>query len=156
LWSEQSSNFFRVALDMYRGGGPLIFFRGVKVSVARDVTFGIVYETLRCADTTKKYGTTVAFSANVAAACVASIVSSPLNYARNMVYGSPVRGCPLRVHHLLQFLAKEVMNQPEGQRLRYLNSRLNIGFGSLRVGLGMALGQLVFGRMQAVMEKKLV
>ena len=112
------------------------------------------------------------FVANMAAAAAASAISSPFNYVRTMVYGSSTTAKPLGVVKLLKYLAKECYfsyrigefdTVRKGQSfshlvdalrgtnhkdvraaVRHLNSRLNVGWGSLRVGAGMATGQLLF------------
>lgn len=144
-WAR-NSEFSSTAIQMYKDAGMRIFFRGVTVSISRDVAFGIAYEMLRMPHRTKQYGERVEFAGNCFAATVASIGSAPFNYCRTIVYGSPASSCPLPSYQLLFLLSRETTNQHGWMnRFHYLNSRLNVGWGSVRVGVGMAVGQWVFG-----------
>ncbi|RNF15694.1 mitochondrial carrier domain-containing protein [Trypanosoma conorhini] len=153
-----------------------------------------------------------AFVSNLVAALLASVVSSPLNYARTVIYGAPSGSEPMRCMSLIRSFcyqvrfiylrgesftgAKTIFAEsmekdsslhgsgggsggggggayPRSRVLRalqhirggilararrrkrypvatwrWVNSRLNIGWGSLRVGLGMAVGQSLFHFLQ--------
>ncbi|RNF08441.1 mitochondrial carrier domain-containing protein [Trypanosoma rangeli] len=146
-----------------------------------------------------------AFISNLIAALLASVVSSPLNYARTVIYGAPSGSEPMRCTSLLhsffyqarfvffrgesftgaktivaesmekessahssgssphprnrllgvvQHLRGRVLAHAQRRRRypvatwRWVNSRLNVGWGSLRVGLGMAVGQSLFHFLQ--------
>jgi hypothetical protein len=150
MWST-SGTFRDIAREMYRDAGPKIFMRGVGVSVARDATFGMAYEALRNLPQ-RPASRREQFVLDASAAAAASVLSSPLNYCRNVVYGAPTLGCPLRVPHLLLFMVQESMARPTwAGRLKHLNSRLNVGWGSVRVGVGMGIGQMLFGCIKGAM-----
>ena len=150
-WSTPEGRFLPTCKKMLEEGGWRIFFRGASISVGRDFAFGVAYETLRVPHWSRDRGEWVQFAANTSAAIVACTLSAPINYCRNIIYGAPPSGCPLRAAQLIAFLAHEVKaagTKPE--QWRHLNDRLNIGWGSVRVGVGMAVGQLVFGRCKAL------
>lgn len=122
------------------------------------------------------------FVVNLLAALIATIGSSPWNYVRSVAYQTPPDSvfCGTKaVARSLWIQLKFVMDHgstfekfnyspheqgkgdarakaPAHMRVlaswRFLNSRLNVGWGSLRVGLGMAVGQLVFGFVQQAMK----
>lgn len=144
-WSDGNGTFWNVSRKMLHDAGWRIFFRGVKVSIARDSVFGVTYELLRAPHRTVDRGMTVQFLVNLTAAVIACVISSPLNYCRNIVYAAPPQGCPLRVHHLLVFMVRDAMTKPSlAAAFTHINVRLNVGWGSVRVGLGMAVGQMLF------------
>lgn len=149
-----SPNFISIGRKLFADGGVPILFRGVGVSIFRDVVFGLVYESLRMPHITVHRDEGQRFAANTIAAAFASVVCSPLNYCRNMIYSSPSLGCPLRIRHLLMFLVKEtrlLQHATLREKWTHLNGRLNVGWCSFRVGLGMAVGQWCFARAKHVM-----
>lgn len=134
-----------------------------------------------------------AFTSNLVAAVLASVLSSPFNYVRSIVYGTPPGSIPLGYPSLLRSFKTQVLyiyrngrsytdsrNMPELSEAehnvtrprfhvvhnrstrhhhplaawRWANSRLNIGWGSLRVGLGMAMSQSLFHFAQDFAHKK--
>ncbi|EPY28308.1 mitochondrial carrier domain-containing protein [Angomonas deanei] len=215
--------FLQTSRLMYKEGGILIFFRGCVTTMVRDSVFGIVYESVRRNMAWKEffnvYGNHSAdavshkplaptavtiehhevcesclFVSSMIAAVVASTLSSPFNYVRSIVYGTPPGSIPLDYMSLLRSFytqyfyiyrhgktfsdslhvpelaaaeykasgsgyfnsaSKDAISQwlkAVGDKYhhhpiiswRWANSRLNIGWGSLRVGVGMALGQSLF------------
>lgn len=113
----------------------------------------------------------VQFMLNLLAACVACIASAPLNYARTLVYGSIGKPVRVTITGALTDLVAETAHRYRtgvasgtkgatviGQRRflftawKHLNARLNVGWGSIRVGLGMAVGQQVFALVKDAME----
>jgi hypothetical protein len=112
---------------------------------------------------------------NFFASWLATVASSPFNYLRSLAYGAPSNAVPLKMRHLgwsLITQARYVYHHGESfsriayqdhpdlksdgrrhplQTARWINGKLNIGWGSVRVGLGMAIGQYVFAFVQAAM-----
>ena len=95
------------------------------------------------------------FVNNVLAAFVATAVSSPFNYARMKIYGSALPVGEVDVTksfsrattgQVLSELRKEVLAQGPGlfARAQYTFRILNIGWGALRVGLGMGVGSQIY------------
>jgi hypothetical protein len=86
------------------------------------------------------------FATNVAAAVCATVASAPLNFVRNIQYASPVRDGPTSIAFELRRLVSEVRDS-RGTATgpwRTLQLRLRLGWGSLRVGAGMAVGAKVY------------
>lgn len=195
MWSADatvaSPTFFGTVRRMYNIGGVSVFFRGIRITMLRDAVFGVVYETMRHSPYARNAAERVhtfanghgpsktdrdflSFFINVISALFATIFSAPINYARSMVYGSPLCATPFSVGRLLRNLAVETKYvwksgrsfrdtpiaeynpQARGQQWkdawRFLNARLNVGWGSLRVGLGMAVGQYVFSFVKEAMD----
>ena len=116
-----------------------------------------------------------AFLLNFVASLIATAASSPFNYLRSLAYGAPANAVPLKMRHLTWSLITQMkfvyhhgesfskiayQDHPDlksdGRRhplklVRSINAKLNIGWGSVRVGLGMALGQYVFAFVQSAM-----
>ncbi|KPA85620.1 hypothetical protein ABB37_00024 [Leptomonas pyrrhocoris] len=155
MWNtdERGITFMRTACNMYKEGGPAIFFRGCVTTMVRDSVFGVVYETTRRAaawrlffeqqvallsflfgstpstppplmhgegeEEATAHGMTetaeaaqaafhreklgfAAFLSNLMAALTASMMSSPFNYVRSVVYGTPRGAIPLGYLPLLR------------------------------------------------------
>jgi hypothetical protein len=152
MWTDGSGTFMSVTLHILRTSGVRLLLRGVRVSVARDAVFGVVYEVLRggssggaSTENNASSGASSPFLRNVGAASAASCCSAPLNYCRNIAYGAPFLSSPLGVSQLLRLLWIQCKHQPTSLgRLKFLNSRCNLVWGTLRVGLGMGVGQGMF------------
>jgi hypothetical protein len=122
---------------------------------------------------TERQAKTVTFLSNLLAAVLATMASSPWNYVRSVAYGCPAHAEGLHRAMVVRFLflqTKYAFEHGETYRkiayhsseciprgwhfhaaFKVLNRRLNVGWGSLRVGLGMAVGQHVFGLVQSAM-----
>jgi hypothetical protein len=121
------------------------------VSGLRDTIFGLTYEVLRTS--LRKHTFSLGareykpsqFSSNIAAGLAATIVSGPLNYARNMQYATKAHKVPPSIASSIVQLVSEASAQAGlRERLVLLQQRLGVGWGSARVALGMASGQLLF------------
>jgi hypothetical protein len=148
MWSiGDHATFGSSFRELARVGGPSVFVRGMGISIARDVCFGVAYESLR--RDRRDEPVLHRLASDCAAGMAASVFSSPFNFARNLIYGAPPSGCPLSTMTLCSYLIKETMSLTTARtRLAHINSRLNVGWGTLRVGVGMASGQLLFRYVQ--------
>jgi len=152
-WSTHSTNFFSTINDMFKKGGIHPFMKGISASIARDAVFGITYEFLR--HSKKPNNDSMQLVQNIAAGCAAAIVSSPLNYVRSMQYASsPEKKAP-NITQTLTALVAESKSVPTGiARLKFFQQRLLIGYGTARVGVGIAAGQILFEKTQNYLRKK--
>jgi hypothetical protein len=88
---DHERDILRAARDIYRHGGALAFTRGMKATMARDMVFGMIYSSLK-RYTSSKQSTPTAwrrsreFAVNAASAAVATVVSGPFNYVRNVQF----------------------------------------------------------------------
>ena len=172
---DHERNILRAARDIYAHGGALAFTRGMKATMARDMVFGMTYSSLRRYASSKQQQAPTAwrrsreFAVNAASAAVATVVSGPFNYVRNVQFAK-VRGWrrsaraararhalslrarasqfgvderPPSIREALRYFAHEAQAR-EGvvARLRYVQTRLMIGWGTLRVASGMAITAL--------------
>ena len=148
LWTEGRGTVWSVTRRLASEAGIHIFFRGTSIGIMRDAAFGLTYEVLRgnrSRDDPSKNFAGHHFLRDTAAGCVACWVSAPINYCRNIVYGVPPMSCPLGIRFLVHNLYVESMRGATWvQRWNIMNSRLNLGWAALRVGVGVAVGQNLF------------
>ena len=145
--TDANASFFSAATDILSKGGLRVLFKGAGVAILRDSTFGIVYEVAR--GRLRQYSATLrppdvpqTFAANVLAGMCACVVASPLNYVRNIIYATPPESSPPSLARSLRMLAAEARASEAPWRL--IESRLFLGWGTLRVALGMGIGQLIY------------
>ena len=150
MWSSASSMaigtapvvkpaLLQTATALVRQGGIARLMRGVMPTLYRDMTFGVVFSVLR-------HKGDNGFINNACAAFVATTLSSPFNYARMKVYSPDVIGKPKGTITILNELRMETsLNRPSVvQQADFLFRRLNVGWGAIRVGLGMGLGSQIY------------
>jgi len=147
---DHERNILRAARDIYAHGGALAFTRGMKATMARDMVFGMVYSSLRRYTSSKQQQAPTAwrrsreFAVNAASAAVATVVSGPFNYVRNVQFAKfGVDERPPSIPEALRYFARAARER-EGvvARARYVQTRLMIGWGTLRVASGMAITAL--------------
>lgn len=83
----------------------------------------------------------------IAAIC-GTIVSSPLNYVRNIHYATHPKDTLRPSTDIL----RELVVEGRANGAMYVVRQLRVGWGTLRVGCGMAVGGYVYGAMRALME----
>jgi hypothetical protein len=152
--------FVTTARRMYSSGGLEPFIKGTRATVARDAVFGVVYEVLRhspvlmdglhsltssgspASSVTLPLSASAQFGLNLFAAVCATVVSAPFNYVRNIQYASQPNAPATSVTAELRRLIHEV--RADAAPWQTLQRRLRLGWGSLRVGAGMAIGAKVY------------
>uniref|UniRef100_A0A7S1KLY5 ADP,ATP carrier protein n=1 Tax=Percolomonas cosmopolitus TaxID=63605 RepID=A0A7S1KLY5_9EUKA len=78
------------------------------------------------------------------AATVGTIISAPLNYTRNLMFGTkPGERIPTS-SEILRDLWRDSKNQNQMNKLRYISMRFRLGAATTRVGCGMAVGQRIY------------
>lgn len=149
-------SFISTALRMYRKGGFSPFFAGTSATVLRDLVFGGVFSTLRHdvlikpkVDQHRKtkggYDRFNAFIIDVMSAASATIISSPLNYVRDMHYSTPSDQKPRTIKKQLIALWEEsLLEETRYKQIVLLQRKLRIGWGTGRVGCGMAVGSYLY------------
>jgi hypothetical protein len=75
---------------------------------------------------------------------LATALSSPFNYARNIKFACPSNQKPPSTYYVLSTLVRDVVTSPNP--VFNAVDRLKIGWGTLRVAIGMALGQYLYDR----------
>jgi hypothetical protein len=139
---------------MYRRGGLRCFFVGTGATIKRDIIFGGFFALCRHEQTLlfpvkdgeiKPPSKTREFLVNVASAAVATILSSPMNYVRVIHYATPPDVKPDGDMSILKALWRSAMAKATvWEQLVYLQQRLRIGWGTARVGVGMAFSATLY------------
>eukprot|EP01041_Mallomonas_annulata_P003939 gene3939-7874_t len=146
--SDRYYSFYSTAAYMFKKGGLKTFFFGTSATVSRDLIFGGVFAFLRhefrflCAEADIHINS---FFLDVTAGCLATIASSPLNYVRNINYSTPPDQPHITTIKVLTDLFKAAdMYDSVWNRMKFIQERLKIGWGTGRVGCGMAFGSLIY------------
>ena len=88
LWGhpDQNRSLWRQACSNYNShGGLRTFFRGLPATCLRDMVFGATFSTLRQRDPESAIGGSI-FVTNTIAAAVATVISGPFNFFRNIQF----------------------------------------------------------------------
>ncbi len=126
---------------------------GSNATVQRDLIFGGIFALFRHqvipavfpSLDTRKETKRVHFVVNILAGSIATILSSPHNYVRNVHYATPPSQTPLPAYTILQSLVKDAIRQDSWfKSIRLLQNRLRLGWGTARVGCGMAFGAKIY------------
>lgn len=137
-WSHQNTGgVIKSAKMMTSEFGSHVFLRGFFQTCLRDCLFSTTFFCL-----SKQLNTEQNFAKSVVIASSATALTSPINYLRSRIFFD-FKDFPVPLTKVCQELAKE-MHSKRGllQKTSYIFfDRLNIGFGTLRVGLGMAVAQ---------------
>ncbi len=152
---------------MVARGGMQAFGRGIHLTVLRDIVWGGTYAGLRnwlpekllflgtstgfiakdaSAPSKSKPGV-ISFTSNMVAGGIGTMISSPINYCRNMAYGHNVAHEARGVMSILGDLVHDtnVHHARSGKsRASYFLGRLAIGWGTLRVALGLAVSSQIY------------
>jgi hypothetical protein len=160
------------SIEMWRQGGLKPFFNGIYPGASRDMLFGVFYEstnylldqylikpmneaTPEASTTTKE---AVYFGSRFFSATIATTISSPLNYARNIQFKTSPQQKQPSVYSILRDVWREsnqaIINKPGFfSRALHLQDKLMLGVGTARAGLGMALGQLMFNHTKTIVRR---
>lgn len=137
MWSLPGPNHtFRSTFQcMVQTHGLAFFKRALHITVLRDVKFGVIYELGRFHGGNH-------FSTNIITAGLASIIVSPWNYVKVMKFSHDYSPHDPRFQskEILKNLFIDLFQHPRQTLLQ----KLCLGFGTLRVALGMSLGQICF------------
>jgi hypothetical protein len=157
-WGDEGRTFFSSVYDMWTNGGYKPFIKGTAATVSRDAVFGSTYEVLRhlMYAQAKKFNDDAPqtkFLCDSLAAGTATIASGPFNYVRSMQYATP----PNQQSPSLSKVLKDVWLESNNYsyqflgRVNFFQERFRVGWGTVRVAIGMGFGQWLFG----VTRKKL-
>ena len=129
---------------MFKTGGVRPFFLGSAATIGRDLIFGSIFSSSRFIlneNTENRYS----LACNLISGCLATLLSSPLNYVRNIHYASSPAQSRVAGAVIIRNLMLEASKQDNTYKgLSFLQQRLRIGWGTLRVGVGMAVGARVY------------
>jgi hypothetical protein len=138
---------------MFFKGGIRPFFVGASATITRDLVFGGFFAIFRHNilrtgnENDHSYNANVSnnFIVNLVSGCFATVLSSPFNYVRNVHYATPPETIPSSAIQILLKLWRD--SKSKGSiisQLKYLQGNLRIGWGTARVGCGMAFGAKVY------------
>ena len=151
--AESQKTFLATAKEMFRKGGLNIFLLGSSSTLARDIIFGGVFATMRhqllthFSDPADRTLSTHRYLINMFSACCATVLSSPLNYVRNIQYAhNPASNTDkMTISRILGSLWGQTKEQRGWvHRMAYLQRNLRIGWGTARVGCGMAFSEQIY------------
>lgn len=122
------------------------FSRGCYAALLRDMIFGASFSGLRNQNMPPNDETVARFLVNAMSCLVATCLSSPMNYSRNMQYAfSTEKECPSILTILQNLKTKVYLEQLTfGKRLQSLQRHLRLGWGTTRVAIGMSLTELMY------------
>ena len=93
--------------------------------------------------------------ANMTAAALATIVSGPFNLVRNIQYATKSRHVADTVGTVLTNFVIETQSRPTLiEKIKYVQNRLRIGWGTVRVAVGMSFGHYIYDKMMGYYEDK--
>ena len=134
-------NFYSTAMYMFKTGGVRPFFLGSAATIGRDLIFGSIFSSFRYI-LNEKTGHQYSLACNLISGCFATLLSSPLNYVRNLHYASsPTQR---RVPGIVMIRKLLLDASKQDSPLSFLQQRMRIGWGTLRVGIGMAVSAKVY------------
>ena len=145
-WGRKNRRFIDSSKHIIRNGGFNVLFKGVNATISRDIVFGIVYEVSRSSFrnmTSNDTSGSVIVVSNFIAAALATTVSGPFNFARNMKYATSVSKTPPSTFYCIyKLLILDSFKQEKP--FSYLQQRMKVGWGTARVAVSMASSQWIF------------
>lgn len=142
------------AMEMLRKGGVRPFFNGLLPTMLRDLFFGGTYTFLRFElQYVYQIPSEQQWAANMVSAALATIVSAPFNLVRNVQYATRSRETAVTISEAFHDFIKATRSHTSTiQRIRYIQHKLRIGWGTLRIAIGMAFGNFVFDNLMGLYE----
>ncbi|CAE8633842.1 unnamed protein product [Polarella glacialis] len=160
IWrdDEVRRSFFHMAKRLLKDAGPTVFARGIISTVFRDGTFGLCFSL-------RKYGQGQAgrekglnefvardFMVSMACAALGTVISSPFNYVRNRSYAVSSEVALESACAKWNFWCEHMGFLWHGMRrqestlagFRWLQVRMQLGWGTARVACGMAMTDLLY------------
>jgi len=151
---QEGSAYLSTAQMMWHQGGIHPFLRGMYSTVVRDTVWGGTYAALLHLFQTDdaKFSLLLSFGTSTVAAMVATVVSAPFNYARNRCFSTPMETRSPSLMTSLQFFFMSVRESP--QPYRFAQQQLGLGWGTLRVGVGMAISSELYSFYRKALDEK--
>jgi len=172
-WCDDKAKYLPTAREMWKHGRWTFYLNGTPASALRDSLFGMLYEGSRgffhqklvvsqqtpCPDSRL-----LDFGINSTSGILASILSSPINYARNKQHHhaqqalknhTPLKPQPSTPALLSSLYAESKKEKTPLARLNFLANACNMKWIPLRVGGGMALSQFIYEEAKEFYEARL-
>jgi hypothetical protein len=137
-WNNNDKKSIRIlANKIYVKYGILSFFRGIHYTFIRDAIFSTIFFKL-----SEKYNKQKSLLNDTIYASIATIISSPINYYRSAMYFN-FNDNPKFIH-ITRELIDEIDKIKNGKIYYLAHNKLNIGFGTIRVGVGIAVSRYIY------------
>jgi len=154
-WGNDDLTTRKTMLTLKNNYGYGVLTRGLLASINRDslfttiYTFTLPYTRRFSEDNESRFAK---FILNAASATVATLASSPFNYLRNVKYRDiPTgenRSSFVVIGNLIQHAYRD--DSP----VMYIMRRFSVGWGTLRVSLGIGFGQLAYDEISGMIRDK--
>lgn len=129
---------------MLKKAGVRPFFNGLRPTIYRDVVFGGCYTWLRM-QLALYLPKSQEWASKFVAAGLATVLSGPFNYVRNIQYGTASRERAETTYEILRKLWEENGECPTiSKRVSHMQNKLRIGWGTARVAIGMTFAHTVY------------
>lgn len=170
MWGDDKATFWNTYSQLKRRGWQS-FSIGLRASLMRDMAFGFSFSGSRAViidrfqwvdQQIQQQQSPLALIPDRCTWCealaatvsggLAVILTSPFNYARNMQLAKALeKEQPPTIREVLTGLHKQTMKQTTIlHRIQYLQDRLKVGWGSLRVATGMGLGLILYRQLETL------
>jgi len=137
--TEKCPKLLDLAIEIKKKYGYGEFYKGMIYTVSRDVLFSSAFYYL-----SNNYNKKKSFLNDALFGSVATIIVSPVNYFRNRLYFDFDKKITLK-YMVKETMAETKQKQTVAKQISFLLfSKFNIGYGSLRVGLGMAMSKKLY------------
>lgn len=136
--SNTSKGLIKMALEMKKKYGMQKFSYGLKYTISRDLIYSNIFYILN-----DGYNKEKSFVKTMGIGCCATALSSPLNYCRNRLYYDFSKYISMK--EIIQELHSDMYTKTISNKISYLiNNKFCIGWGTLRVGFGMAVSKKIY------------
>lgn len=153
--SRNRGMIYEIYSMLRKSNGSIVpFINGTRSTLLRDVTFGGAYTLLRLQipkilrlpeDNEQQW------IANLIAASLATVLSGPFNYARNLQYATKSSDAPQTTLQLLRAVAIEAnQRKTYSKRLHYIAFKFRIGWGTARVATGITFGHYIYDKLHEI------
>lgn len=141
--TDHDKKLIKLAKIMYKDGGFRSFFRGTAITMQREMIFGAILGYL-----TVNYNNQKNFYLDLMSFSIATIIASPVNYIRIIIYRSPIDSTP-SIKHIIDQLSNDikiVYNKTTlFKTMKYvIINKFNVGWGTIRVALGMSISRHIY------------
>eukprot|EP00930_Biecheleria_cincta_P010996 TRINITY_DN113459_c0_g1_i1.p1 TRINITY_DN113459_c0_g1~~TRINITY_DN113459_c0_g1_i1.p1 ORF type:complete len:339 (-),score=46.83 TRINITY_DN113459_c0_g1_i1:58-1014(-) len=154
IWQEDEvrRSFRQTARRLLRDAGPLVFLRGIMSTGIRDGIFGLCFSLRKYLQAGKERQPVGDFAIAMVCAAAGTTLSSPFNYVRNMAYAHSTKAdieswqCKIRFWktHLGALWQGAAQQESLVASASWLQKRMQLGWGTFRVGVGMALTDFLY------------
>lgn len=141
----------RITKQMYNTHGLKAFYKGLGSTFHRDSIFTTIYSFMKphtkhiAKDSNVSYPKALEFILNTTVTFVATVISSPLNYSRNMQYKAAMDMRSLGIIRTLRDLEQDVIKiKGFVGKFNCTMVRLGVGWGTLRTAVGTGCGQFIY------------